>query len=74
MSLQVLPLVLLVMAQRAGITVQVTLPLLMPSERLSLPPLVMILIIVVVAPLRFGDRPAGDAGEGYESYGQNGSG
>jgi len=68
------PLVLLVMAQRAGITVQVTLPLLMPSERLSLPPLVMILIIVVIVPLRFSDRPASDAGEGYESYGKKGSG
>ena len=74
MSPQILPLVLLVTAQRAGITVQETLPLLMPPERLPLPPLVMILIIVVVAPLRIGDRPAGDPGEGYESYGQNGSG
>jgi len=56
MSPQVLPLVLLVMAQLAGITVQATLPLLMPSERLSLPSLVLILIMVVKAPLRFGDR------------------
>ncbi len=72
MSPQVLPLVLLVMAQLAGITVQATLPLLMPSERLSLPSLVLILIMVVKAPLRFGDRPAGDAGKGYESHGEKG--
>lgn len=74
MSPQVLPLVLLVMAQRAGITLEVTLPLLVPSERLSLPSLVLILIMVVVAPLRLSDRPAGDAGEGYESYGEKGNG
>jgi len=35
---------------------------------------VTILIIVAIIPLRFGLRPAGDAGAGYESYGKSGSG
>ena len=84
MSPQSRPLVLSMMSQRAGITVPVTLRSLMPSERLSLPPLVTVLIVmivvaavtvvVVVTPLRFGDRPAGDGGEGDESHGENGSG
>jgi len=46
----------------------------MPSERFSLPKLVKVPIIVAVAPLRFSHRPAGDADEGYESHGENGSG
>ena len=37
------------------------------SPELFLP--VTVLIIVAIIPLRFGLRPAGDAGEGYESYG-----
>src|SRR5262245_15963380 len=46
-----------------------TLPFLLSSERLPLPLSVTVLIVVAIIPLRFGLRPAGDAGEGYESYG-----
>lgn len=79
MAPQIRPLVLLVMAQRAGIAVPVTLPLLMPSERLPLPPLMTVLIImtviaVVVMILRLGDRPAGNAGESDESNGESDAG
>lgn len=33
-----------------------------------------ILVMVAIKLLRFGVRPASDAGEGYESYGQSGGG
>jgi hypothetical protein len=46
-----------------------TLPFLLSSERLPFPLPVTIVIIVAIIPLRFGLRPASDAGEGYESYG-----
>ena len=42
-----------------------TLPFTLSSERI-LP--VTVMIIVAIIPLRFGLRPAGDAGAGYESY------
>jgi len=38
------------------------------SERIPVPIPVTVLIIVAIIPLRFGLRPAGDAGAGYESY------
>jgi len=47
-----------------------TLPFTLSSVRLP----VTVLIIVAIIPLRFGLRPAGDAGAGYESYGKSGSG
>jgi hypothetical protein len=45
---------------------QKPLPLMMPSIPLPVP----IVIVVAIIPLRFGLRPAGDAGERYESYSQ----
>jgi hypothetical protein len=42
-----------------------TLPLTLSPERIFP---VTIMIIVAIIPLRFGLRPAGDAGAGYESY------
>ena len=38
------------------------------SERIPVPIPVTVVIIVAIIPLRFGLRPAGDAGAGYESY------
>jgi hypothetical protein len=49
-----------------------TLPFIMPSEVVPIP--IPVTIIVAIKPLRFCLRPAADAGEGYESYGQGGSG
>jgi hypothetical protein len=46
-----------------------TLPFTLTSERIPVPIPVTVLIIVAIIPLRFGLRPAGDASEGYESYG-----
>jgi hypothetical protein len=48
----------------------IPLPLMIPS--IPLPG--TIVIVVAIIPLRFGLRPAGDAGEGYESYCQGGCG
>jgi len=73
-SPQTPPFALLMTAQPWGIAIQEPLPLLMPSEVISLLLLMTILIIVAIKPLRLGLRPAGDAGKGYESYGQSYSG
>jgi hypothetical protein len=66
------PLDLLMTAQPGRSAVEEPLSLLMPSERLSLPRLMAIQMMVAIIPLRFGFRTASHTCQGNECYGQSG--